>query len=496
MMSSPEIARQKNQVTGRRKRKKPETVFRLNLKIVYLYSALGQKLVKQIVVNNTVTQRTDCINGMEVTPSTLSTVVQTGGGRFVKLTGGSWEPQYCYTDHRGDIRVVYRANSTTGTAEVVQEDHLTPFGVQMVGMGRTNWPENQYRYQGKELNTTGFDTNGDNTIDSRLYQYDFGARQYDPLIGRWHSADPMMQYVSPYMAMGNDWVNRVDPTGMEDNMAKYIRAYYQEINQFLLTARRNRAEEIDQIYGRGVYVGNPAFYWWVSLDSYGNMHAAFPEAGGGDGSVINGDVVDNNGNIIATYGFNSKGEAGYWVNGPVLNDGPEVGVGNSWHFAEGSRANDVKPSSYNVGGIISVFIPSSALSDTRISESGFPINEAAYWLNAINTLYGKGLNSQLANLNSRAIAWKAVTSTIPKALRIEISLSKTMIGTTKVLGRGLFLVGMVTSAYETYTSPTIEGKMMASVDLAMGIVSLGMPVVGLIYFTGRLAYDIYNETNP
>ena len=242
-----------------------EIYFGSTRKIVYLYSALGQKLVKQIVVNNTVTQRTDYINGMEVTPSTLSTVVQTGGGRFVKLTGGSWEPQYCYTDHRGDIRVVYRANSTTGTAEMVQEDHLTPFGVQMVGMGRTNWPENQYRYQGKELNTTGFDTNGDNTIDSRLYQYDFGARQYDPLIGRWHSADPMMQYVSPYMAMGNDWVNRVDPTGMEDNMAKYIRAYYQEINQFLLTARRNRAEEIDQIYGRGVYVGNPAFYWRNTL---------------------------------------------------------------------------------------------------------------------------------------------------------------------------------------------------------------------------------------
>jgi RHS repeat-associated protein len=150
---------------------------------------------------------------MEVTPSTLSTVVQTGGGRFVKLTGGSWEPQYCCTDHRGDIRVVYRANSTTGTAEVVQEDHLTPFGVQMVGMGRTNWPENQYRYQGKELNTTGFDTNGDNITDSRLYQYDFGARQYDPLIGRWHSADPENQYSSPYVAMGNNWISTIDPDG-------------------------------------------------------------------------------------------------------------------------------------------------------------------------------------------------------------------------------------------------------------------------------------------
>ena len=111
---------------------------------------------------------------MEVTPSTLTTVVHLAGGRLVKQVSGIWDPQYLlvvtenrncsllqpvnaergchqffavsspirhyYTDHRGDLRVVYHANATTGTAEVVQEDHLTPLGVQMVGMSRTNWP--------------------------------------------------------------------------------------------------------------------------------------------------------------------------------------------------------------------------------------------------------------------------------------------------------------------------------------------------------------------
>jgi len=164
-------------------------------------------------VSCSITQDTVYTFSIENTPATLSTVVQTAGGRFVKLTNGTWQPQYYYTDHRGDIRVVYRPNPTTRTAEVVQEDHLTPFGVRMVGLGRTSWPDNQYHYQGKELNATGFDKNGDGVIDSRLYQYDFNSRQYDPLIGRWHSLDPATQFSSPYLAMGNDWANRTDPDG-------------------------------------------------------------------------------------------------------------------------------------------------------------------------------------------------------------------------------------------------------------------------------------------
>ncbi|MCU0354673.1 MAG: hypothetical protein MUD08_13195 [Cytophagales bacterium] len=36
---------------------------------------------------------------------------------------------------------------------------------------------------------------------------------YDPVIGRWLSPDPYGQYDSPYLAMGNDWANQVDPDG-------------------------------------------------------------------------------------------------------------------------------------------------------------------------------------------------------------------------------------------------------------------------------------------
>ena len=46
-----------------------------------------------------------------------------------------------------------------------------------------------------------------------LYQYDFGARYYDPQLGRWHVPDPADQFASPYSAMGNNPVMLTDPDG-------------------------------------------------------------------------------------------------------------------------------------------------------------------------------------------------------------------------------------------------------------------------------------------
>ncbi|MBK8805153.1 MAG: hypothetical protein IPO21_00315 [Bacteroidales bacterium] len=41
----------------------------------------------------------------------------------------------------------------------------------------------------------------------------FEARLYNPRIGRWLSTDPAGQYWSPYLAMGNIWMNGVDRDG-------------------------------------------------------------------------------------------------------------------------------------------------------------------------------------------------------------------------------------------------------------------------------------------
>ena len=62
----------------------------------------------------------------------------------------------------------------------------------------------RYNYQGQEL-------------DPETAKVAFELRLYDPRINRWLTTDPAGQYHSPYMSMGNNWVNHVDPDGGEDN---------------------------------------------------------------------------------------------------------------------------------------------------------------------------------------------------------------------------------------------------------------------------------------
>jgi RHS repeat-associated protein len=62
-------------------------------------------------------------------------------------------------------------------------------------------------YQSKSYQQNEWTTSG-------MELYDFHARMYDPVIGRWHAPDPMNQFDSPYTAMADNPVVRIDPDGM------------------------------------------------------------------------------------------------------------------------------------------------------------------------------------------------------------------------------------------------------------------------------------------
>jgi RHS repeat-associated protein len=116
-------------------------------------------------------------------------------GSLDKTTGNY---QYELSDHLGNVRATVKL--TSGNAEVMNYTDYYPHGSAMPGRNYISSLSYKYGYQGQEKDgETGF--------------LNFELRQYDARIGRWFNPDPMGQYFSPYLAMGNNPVSMIDPTG-------------------------------------------------------------------------------------------------------------------------------------------------------------------------------------------------------------------------------------------------------------------------------------------
>ena len=99
------------------------------------------------------------------------------------------------------LQVVHRKNG-----QVQKKNALDYFsgGMAMPNRQIVGGEPYRYGYQGQEL-------------DPETGKPAFQLRLYDPRINRWLTTDPAGQYHSPYMAMGNNWLNGVDADGAEYN---------------------------------------------------------------------------------------------------------------------------------------------------------------------------------------------------------------------------------------------------------------------------------------
>lgn len=194
----------------------PQTVSKSNGNTVsYVYDADGNKL-RKLSTGNGITAINEYINGIqyEYTGSTPTiSFIQTEEGR-ARRSGAVYKYEYDIKDHQGNTRVTFTWDPADATNQLtptmLQRNDYYAFGSAIASRSAVNSPKNEYLYNGKEL-------------QEETEWYDYAARHYDPVIGRWTGVDALgeisLQW-SPYTYGKNNPVRYIDPSGMADKDSK------------------------------------------------------------------------------------------------------------------------------------------------------------------------------------------------------------------------------------------------------------------------------------
>ncbi|WDO13614.1 DUF6443 domain-containing protein [Flavobacterium sp. WW92] len=204
-------------------------------KIEYLYAADGRKVRKDApyldgsAVGGISTMSMDYLGGFHYQGTTLKFFPTTEG--YVQKTGTQYSYVYNYTDHLGNIRLSYAQDpENPNVLKIIEESHYYPFGLKHANYNSDQLgfrekdpgpglvlmaaaaPVNpgpqfvyNYKYNGKEFQD-----------ELGLNLYDYGARNYDPAIGRWQTMDNLSELYfdkSSYVYALNTPVQAIDPDG-------------------------------------------------------------------------------------------------------------------------------------------------------------------------------------------------------------------------------------------------------------------------------------------
>jgi len=195
-----------------------------------MYDATGDKVKKTVFqANGTMTYKYYAqgaeFDNMYYAPTTF----YNGEGRL-NFNGNTntWFYEYALKDHLGNTRVVFSDMNGDGKvdpfSEVSQINHYSPFGLNLEGNWNGAAGAYKKQYNGKEWHD-----------DLGLNLNDYGARWYDPAIGRWGTIDPLSEKyrnLSPYNYVANNPIIKIDPSGMnsEDPKSQAITSTHTDSN--------------------------------------------------------------------------------------------------------------------------------------------------------------------------------------------------------------------------------------------------------------------------
>jgi RHS repeat-associated protein len=201
-----------------------------NLGVIdYLYNATGQKLKKTVLTS--ITNTSDYLSGFQYTNSLLGMIPTAEG--YVKNTvvngTNNYNYVFTYKDHLGNVRLSYGLDPVSGTVKILEESNYYPFGLKHKNYNMTE--RNYYKGGGGVVLqpcTTcpatfsyNYKFNGKEWQDDlALNLYDYGARYYDPAIGRWLNTDPLADKYrrwTPYGYVMDNPVFFIDPDGMRSS---------------------------------------------------------------------------------------------------------------------------------------------------------------------------------------------------------------------------------------------------------------------------------------
>lgn len=117
---------------------------------------------------------------------------------------------YIYLSNENDDAVYFDNFTVSDTrGRIIEENHYYAFGLKIAGISSVKLDagiegslKNNYQYQGDY-----------SEMDDDIGWNDFALRNYDAQIGRWVQQDQFHQFTSPYIGMGNDPINLIDPSG-------------------------------------------------------------------------------------------------------------------------------------------------------------------------------------------------------------------------------------------------------------------------------------------